>query len=108
MDVSIIISTFNYDKYIRECIESCLHQTNHNLEYEVIVIDDGSTDNTKEVVSKFTHNKNIQYYFQENSERSIARNYGIKNAKGDFVCFVDSDEKVHNDHLSKIKNGSNT
>ena len=103
MKFSVIIPTYNRANFIGQTILDIINQSYDN--WELIIIDDGSTDNTKEVVSKFTHNKNIQYYFQENSERSIARNYGIKNAKGDFVCFVDSDEKVHNDHLSKIKNG---
>ena len=103
MKFSVIIPTYNRANFIEQTILDIINQSYDN--WELIIIDDGSTDNTKEVVSKFTHDKNIHYYFQENSERSIARNYGIKNAKGDFICFVDSDEKVHKDHLSKIKNG---
>lgn len=103
MKFTIIIPTYNRSNFIDQTILDIINQSYNN--WELIIIDDGSTDNTKEVVSKFTHNKKIKYYFQVNSERSTARNYGIKNAKGDFICFVDSDEKVHKDHLSKIKNG---
>lgn len=103
MKFSIVIPTFNRSKFISQIITDVINQTYTN--WELIIIDDGSTDNTKEVISKFIDNPKIQYFFQLNAERSNARNHGIKDATGDFICFVDSDEKLHRDHLSQIKKG---
>ena len=86
--MSVIIPTYNRAKYIAETIESVLSQTYTNL--EIIVIDDGSTDNTKEVVSKYV--PRIQYVWKENSERGASRNYGLQLAKGEFISFLDSDD----------------
>ena len=102
MKFSIVIPTFNRSKFISQIIIDVINQTYTN--WELIIIDDGSTDNTKEVVSKFTHSKKIQYYFQINSERSSARNNGINNATGDFICFVDSDERLNSEFLEHISN----
>ena len=103
MEFSIVIPTYNRSSFIGQTITDVINQT--YTDWELIIIDDGSTDDTKEVVAQFINNPKIIYLYQENAERSEARNNGIKNAKGDFICFVDSDEKVHKDHLLKIKNG---
>ena len=100
---SIILPTFNRAHMIHEAIKSVLNQTYKN--WELIVVDDGSTDNTKEVVEEFVKiDKRIKYIFQENKERSAARNNGIKNAKGDWICFLDSDDIYHTIHLEEFKN----
>lgn len=82
-----------------DTIKSVLEQT--FSDWELIVVDDGSTDNTKEVVSAFTDAR-IQYIYQENAERSAARNNGIKHAKGQYICFLDSDDYYEANHLETL------
>lgn len=86
--VSVIIPTYNYAHYIEEAIDSVLAQT--YKDYEIIVVDDGSTDNTKEVVSKY--GPKIKYIYQENQGLSAARNTGIKNSNGEYIAILDSDD----------------
>jgi glycosyltransferase involved in cell wall biosynthesis len=86
--VSVIIPTYNRAKYIAETIESVLAQTYPNI--EVIVIDDGSTDNTREVIVKYA--PAVQYMWQENAERGASRNQGLRLATGEFIAFLDSDD----------------
>ncbi len=86
--VSIIIPTYNYAGYLPGAIQSCLDQSYKSL--EIIVVDDGSTDNTKEIAEHY--GKNILYIHQENSGVSSARNRGLEVAKGDFIAFLDADD----------------
>lgn len=86
--VSIIIPGYNRAEYIAETIESVLAQTYRNI--EIIVVDDGSTDNTKEIVAEYL--PKVQYIWQENSERGASRNHGLRLAKGEFISFLDSDD----------------
>jgi glycosyltransferase involved in cell wall biosynthesis len=86
--VSIIIPTYNSEKYIREALESALNQTYRNI--EIIVVDDGSTDNTKEVLKHYLDR--IQYIYKKNAGPASARNVGIKHAKGEYIAFLDSDD----------------
>ena len=88
MKFSIIIPTYNRAAFLSKAIESVLTQT--YTCWELIVVDDGSTDNTKENVAQY-NDERITYIYQENAERSAARNNGISRAKGDFICFMDSD-----------------
>ena len=90
--VSVIIPVYNSAKYIADAIDSALAQTYKN--YEIIVVDDGSTDNTKEIVTQYTirHTPYVKYIYQENKGLSGARNTGIKNAKGEFIAFLDADD----------------
>ena len=93
MKFSIVIPTYNYSKYISRCIGSVLEQDFDN--FEIVVIDDGSTDNTSEVVNKIIQNSSfdrIKYYYQENQGVSVARNNGVKHSKGDYIWFLDSDD----------------
>lgn len=99
---SIIIPTFNRANFLSKAIESVISQTFEN--WELIIVDDGSTDNTKEVVTQYAKNDmRIRYMYQANAERSAARNNGIKNALGKFICFLDSDDVYHNSHLQRFK-----
>jgi glycosyltransferase involved in cell wall biosynthesis len=92
--VSIITPTFNRAQFLGECIESVLGQTYTNIEH--LLVDDGSTDNTTEVVRRYPDNR-IQYTRQENRGQATARNVGLRMAKGQFICFLDSDNvwKLH-------------
>ncbi len=94
--VSIIIPTFNREKNLIEAIKSIL-KNNFN-EYEIIVVDDGSTDNTKEKVKNLNSEK-INYFWIKNSERGAARNFGAKKARGLYLNFFDSDDILYDNHL---------
>jgi glycosyltransferase involved in cell wall biosynthesis len=89
--VSVIIPTYNRAIYIIEAIESVLNQTYKDL--EIIVVDDGSTDDTKEVLWPYIESKKIKYLYQTHSGRpSVARNFGIKSSSSEYICFLDSDD----------------
>lgn len=89
--VSVVIPTFNRSRFIAEATASALNQTYHNI--EVIVVDDGSTDDTREVLlAKFSADARFRYIYQTNQERASARNLGIRVARGDFIAFLDSDD----------------
>jgi glycosyltransferase involved in cell wall biosynthesis len=99
--VSVVIPTYNRANYIAETLGSVLAQTHR--EFEVIVIDDGSTDHTEEVVAQFKGR--VRYEKQRNVERSVARNHGLSLAKGDFVSFLDSDDCWHPEALDRMLAG---
>ena len=88
MKVSITIPTYNREQYICQAIESALQQTMTDI--EVIVVDDGSTDNTKEIIRPYMDR--IKYVYTENGGPARARNTGMKHAKGEYVSFLDSDD----------------
>jgi glycosyltransferase involved in cell wall biosynthesis len=99
---SIVIPTYNRADLIGETIKSVINQTFKN--WECIIVDDGSLDNTKEVVSKISLVDNrVKYIHQSNAERSAARNKGIKNAIGKYICFLDSDDYFLENHLLEMK-----
>jgi glycosyltransferase involved in cell wall biosynthesis len=98
---SIIIPTYNRANFIADTIQSVLDQTFPY--WECIIVDDGSTDNTKEIVNKI-NDKRVRYYWKKNEERSVARNYGIKKAKGKYICFLDSDDYYKSNHLCVLYN----
>ncbi|MCF8408708.1 MAG: glycosyltransferase [Crocinitomicaceae bacterium] len=98
---SIIIPAYNREHLIEDTIRSVINQTYTN--WECVVVDDGSTDNTKNVILSLSENDNrIKYIYQKNAERSAARNNGVKNALGEYICFLDSDDFYTNDHLSNL------
>jgi glycosyltransferase involved in cell wall biosynthesis len=97
--ISIIIPTYNREKLIIRSIKSILNQTYHNI--EVILIDDGSTDNTKKVISQIK-DKQLRYIkLRKNQGASVARNIGIQKAIGNYIAFQDSDDFLHSDKLEK-------
>lgn len=96
---SIIIPTYNRALILKETLESVLEQT--FTDYEVIVVDDGSIDNTREIVEEFKSEK-IKYFYKNNEERSVARNYGADKSVGDYLIFLDSDDKMLSTHLFGI------
>lgn len=87
--ISIVIPTFNRKDRIELAIESVLGQTFQN--FELIVVDDGSTDNTAEVVQAYVNQ--VKYFYQSHQGVSAARNFGIEKAKGYYICFLDSDDE---------------
>jgi GT2 family glycosyltransferase len=86
--VSVIIPTYNRYKFLSEAIESVLNQ--QYQDYELIVVDDGSTDDTAQIAQKY--NSKISYIYQENRGVSAARNRGLACSSGEYLCFLDSDD----------------
>lgn len=97
---SIILPTYNREKHLPKAIESVLSQEEES--WELLVIDDGSTDNTRALVSAYPDLR-ICYHYQSNAERSAARNNGITKAKGEYICFLDSDDYYLPNHLRTFK-----
>lgn len=97
---SIITPTYNRASYLSTTIKSVLAQS--YKDYEHIIVDDGSTDNTQEIISNFTDQR-LQYVWQSNSERSAARNHGIRMAKGEYILFLDSDDTYFEHHLELLR-----
>jgi len=98
---SIIIPTYNRAHLISKAIDSVIAQTFVN--WELIIVDDGSTDYTKELILSYQEkDARIQYVFQENAERSAARNKGIERAKGQYICFLDSDDYFLKERLKGL------
>lgn len=98
---SITIPAYNRAYILEETLESIQNQLFKN--WEVIIVDDGSTDNTREVVNALSlKDPRIRYVYQENAERSAARNRGAKHAKGSYLLFLDSDDAFREDHLEKF------
>lgn len=97
--VSIIIPTYNYGFVLSETLESVLAQTHQN--WECLIVDDGSTDNTEEIVKKYLEkDKRFLYHKQVNSGVSVARNRGISHANGEFIQFLDGDDLISPQKLS--------
>ena len=97
---SFIVPCYNGEKYIVKCLDSILKQTSNN--YEVIVINDGSTDNSINIINKYKNDKKIVIINQDNMGLSLARNNGINKAKGEYLIFVDCDDYIQNDFLKTI------
>ena len=99
--VSVIIPVYNVEKYLEECLQSVCKQT--LKEIEIICINDGSTDNSRQILKDFAKkDKRIVLIEQENRGVSIARNNGLRAAKGKYIAFVDSDDMVEPDFFEKL------
>lgn len=88
--VSVVIATYNMGKFLSESINSVLNQTYANI--EVIVVDDGSTDGTNEVMKPYLGDSRIKYIIQDNTGQASAKNRGIRESQGEFVAFLDADD----------------
>lgn len=96
--ISIIVPVFNVEKYLPKCIESLVKQTYKNI--EILLINDGSQDNSLNICKEWEKKDGrIKVFSQRNQGLSEARNTGIKNAKGNYICFVDSDDLVLSDFI---------
>lgn len=99
--ISVIVPVYNVEQYLNQCVESLVKQVYKNI--EIILVDDGSTDNSGVLCDKWVANENrIRVIHTENHGLSAARNVGIKNAKGTYISFVDSDDWVEIDFLETL------
>ncbi|MBS9523197.1 glycosyltransferase [Litoribacter ruber] len=99
MILSVIISAYNLENFIGECIESLMLDSDC---YELIVVDDGSSDKTAQVIKQFSNsNSQVKYFYQENKGVGAARNLGLSKADGEYVWFVDGDDFINTVQFSK-------
>lgn len=96
--VSVIIPTYNRKDFVVNAIDSCLNQTYNNI--EIIVIDDGSTDGTKDIISEI-NNEVVDYTWQSNGGVSSARNTGVRKSNGEYIVFLDSDDKLYPNFIER-------
>lgn len=97
--LSVIVPAYNVEKYINACIDSILSDTYPNK--EIIVVDDGSTDKTTQLLHAYSNLGKIKLIEKENGGLSDARNTGIKNAIGQYITFIDSDDAIGENALLK-------
>lgn len=109
IDVSIIIPVYNCEKYINRCIDSLINQTYKN--FEIVIVDDGSTDSTLKMLKKYEVLNFIKIYSQKNTGPALARNAGIGYSIGTYVMFIDADDYVDADfvesYIKVIKENNN-
>lgn len=96
---SVIIPAYNSEKFIMGAVSSVLRQT--NPDFELIVVDDGSKDATGKIV-RGVEDPRVRYFYRENGGVSAARNTGIAESRGEYVCFLDSDDEWREDHLAEL------
>jgi glycosyltransferase involved in cell wall biosynthesis len=97
---SIIIPVYNKADTIARTLQSLVSQTYDNNDYEVIIIDDGSTDGSKEVIKGFMKYKNFRAFFlNDNSGRMVARNIGMRMSRNDWICWLDADDEYMSNYL---------
>lgn len=101
--VSVVIPIYNVEKYLRKCIETVIDQTYTNI--EIILVNDGSTDNSLQICNQFKEkDKRIKVINKKNGGLSDARNVGIKNAQGKYICFIDSDDFISEKYIEELHN----
>ena len=101
--VSVIVPVYNTEKYLEKCLTSLATQTLKDI--EIIIVNDGSPDNSDKIISKFTKkHPNFKSYKKENGGLSDARNYGIKKATGDYLGFIDSDDYAEKNMFEALYN----
>ena len=101
---SVIIPTYNRSPFVKKIVESFQKQTYPN--FELIIVDDGSVDNTRTIIENIEDSR-IKYFWKENGERGSARNFGAKQAKGNYLNYFDSDDIAYPNHLEKAVEGIN-
>jgi glycosyltransferase involved in cell wall biosynthesis len=106
--VTVIVPAYNMENYLNRCIDSIINQTYNQI--EIIVVNDGSDDNTQKICEKYAQNRMIKYLYQCNSGVSVARNNGIRNAHGSYVAFVDGDDELEETYIEQLMRyaGDNT
>ena len=99
VDISIIVPVYNTEKYLNKCIDSLINQT--KKEIEIIIINDGSTDKSEEIIKSYKDDR-IKYYKNKNQGIGKTRNFGINKATGKFLMFIDSDDYIREDCCKKM------
>ena len=101
--ISIIVPVYNVEKYLKTCLDSIINQTYQNL--EIILVDDGSTDNSGEICEEYRKtDSRIILIHKENEGLSMARNFGLDIASGDYISFVDSDDFIARNMMEALYN----
>ena len=98
---SIILPTFNQSDFLNNCLKSILNQTYQN--WELLIINNSSTDNTQRVINNFRDSRIFSFKINNKGILAKSRNFGIKKAKADWICFIDSDDKWFPEKLSEVK-----
>lgn len=104
--VSVIIPIYNAEKYLKKCLDSVLYQ--QLSEFELILVNDGSTDGSKNIIESYliNYSEKIKYIEKENGGLSSARNLGLQHAEGKYVTFLDSDDYISDDYLKVLCNAA--
>lgn len=97
--VSVLTASYNMGHFITEAIESVARQSYANIQH--VIIDDGSTDDTKQIVEPYLKDSRLEFHYQANQGQTVAKNAGLKRARGDFICYLDADNLWYPDKLEK-------
>lgn len=98
---SVLVTVYNKEQYLRKCLDSIVNQTYRN--FDVVIVDDGSTDKSKKIIDKYMlKHDNIKYFYQDNKGVSIARNKCVKHVINDYFLFVDADDYIDKDLLYNL------
>lgn len=100
--VSVIITSYNYGRYIERALRSCLDQSISKNQFEIIIVNDCSTDNTVAILDNYQNDARI-YHLEKNVGLSAARNFGVRKAKGQYVVFLDADDYLHKETIQVQK-----
>ena len=99
--ISVIVPVYNTEKYLEKCLDSLATQTLRDI--EIIIVNDGSPDNSQKIIEKFTKKyDNMKSFVKENGGLSSARNYGLTKAQGEYISFIDSDDYIKKNMLEKM------
>ena len=104
--VSIIVPVYNVEKYLRKCLDSLVNQTLKDI--EIIVVNDGSPDNSQDIINEYVkkYPKIIKSFIVKNGGQGSARNFAIKEAKGEYILYVDSDDYIDLDMAETLYNAA--
>lgn len=97
--VSVVIATYNMAAYLPLAVRSALGQTYKNI--EILIVDDGSTDSTRDIVEPFLEDQRVRYLYQENKGQAAAKNHGVRESRGQYVAFLDADDLWVRDKLEQ-------
>lgn len=102
MRISLIVPSYNVESFLKRCIASCLDQDLSMDDYEIIIVNDGSTDNTLQIAQSLCKNNNVKILNKDNGGLGSARNAGLNVAQGDYVWFIDSDDWISANCLNEV------
>ena len=102
VDISFVITSFNYDRYIEKSVLSCLNQIKSGLKFEIIIVDDGSKDNTLNILKKFNFEQ-VSVYFLKNQGVEKASNFGFTKCNGKYAVRIDADDYIDKKFLKNIE-----